>query len=194
MFGIKKKLVIAGVIAGMILFGSLLDNVCSTKKIANEDGTITTVYRRPVFNIPFIGKKPVRNLPIPDRDVDRIIKTENGNIIIIDNKGDIHGGKEVIIYKPPIIGLALRPGYSYVYMGKPYHCLSLDLLRIGRVYIGPDIGVGEWNFQEDLLIGVSGKLKLADIDILNFIKADFAILGGYDFNSKGMYFGVNVGF
>lgn len=169
-------------------------------------------YRPPIIKLPFTkDKAPVKEkfLPIPKKDVKTTIVIKDpgsgtGKVtIIIDKKGKIYKSTdtpedvkiEVTHWKPKLFEIKPRFSYVLAYRDQVYHCLSLNVLRVGKFYLGGEVGVSMSDYDFDgYLLGVSGKYHFMTLDFATGQKITaFAVLG-YDFLCKKAYVGIMLRF
>lgn len=202
----KKKYIIAGAIVLALLVLFVYQRSCQ-KPIAPpaiDKPLPEKPYRPPVIKIPFTkDKQPIKDkaLPIPAKDVDKSVHIETPTEkidIVIGKDGKIYPAKDVpdhvkiavIDWKESFMGLLLRPGYSYVFYGGEYHCFSLDMARVWKIRIGADIG---YDFTtKKVLVGVAGRIRLAEVRIANTIKVNIRFLAGWDFLQQKKYIGLGI--
>jgi hypothetical protein len=109
----------------------------------------------------------------------------------MDKKGAVYRTKDTpesvkIItteWKQPVVEIRPEFGFSMVWAGGIYNCLSVDLIRAWRIDAGVEIGI-EAAFN-DWLIGISGKYRITD---------NVKILAGRDFYGGRFYAGVQFSF
>lgn len=215
---IKKICIVAGVLSALFLATYFFISIqkCSDKpvqQVAKNENLITEeTYRPPIVKIPFTKspKQPIKDkdLPIPKKDVDKTIEITvppspkpKKIKIVIDKDGKIYKSKdtpkdikiEVTKWRPRLIDIKPRFGYSLVYQGQAYHCLTLDVLRIGKFYAGGEAGISMNNYDLDgYLLGLSGKYHCLTFDFFGGAKIyAFAALG-YNFLDKKIYAGVTL--
>jgi len=164
-------------------------------------------YRPPVIKTPITPDKPPiekKKLPIHPKTVKRTIeiKTETPEgqeiktILVVDKKDNFYtiadNKTEISIteWKPPIVAFDFRLGYSLVASNKVYHCLSLDYIRVWKIYLGSEIGVKVKDRQiDDYLIGLSLKYKTLEVKTYSL-----NLVAGYDFINSKPYVGLNLKF
>ena len=164
-------------------------------------------YRPPVIKTSVTPDKPPiekKKLPIHPKQVKRTIeiKTETPEgqeiktILVVDKKDNFYtiadNKTEISIteWKPPIAAFDFKFGYSLVASNKIYHCLSLDYVRVWKIYLGSEIGVKVKDRQiDDYLIGLSLKYKTLDIKTYSL-----NLVAGYDFINSKPYVGLNLKF
>lgn len=223
---IKRVCVAVGILSGLFfaiyLFVQIQkcgDSPQITQVDENEYLIQKKEYRLPVLDmkIPFVkkAKQPVadKDLPIPKKKIAKTIVVElpKGNdlnpskvTLVIDKKGKIYRSKDtpkdvkivVTEWKPKLINIGFSLGYTFVYKGKFYHCLSLDVLKIGRFHAGGEGGIHIANSSHkgSWLLGLSGKYHFASFDFIGGLNITTSAVVGWDFISKGIYGGVNLKF
>ena len=170
-------------------------------------------YREPIIKLPFQkNKQPVKqeDLPIPKEKVSKSISIaltgveKNKSIkfdLVVDKKGHLYETKNVpknvviktTIWKQKFISPGFRFGYTIAFSGGFYHCLSLDYLRIWKIYLGSEIGlkIGEGVLNE-LLIGLSLKYRFASLVFEGGSPIDVSLTTGFNFINYLPYGGLNV--
>jgi len=170
----------------------------------------TKVYRPPIIRIPFVRYKtpiPFDALPIPPEDIDRTItittigETPVEATLVVDRRGNVYKtinfpegvNVEVVEWEPPVFQVAPRFGYSLVYSGELYHCLSVDLIRLWRLQIGCEIGIQLAKISvSDALVGASLKYRFGTIELFG-AEGDIRALLGWNFINQKPYLGVSIG-
>lgn len=163
--------------------------------------TETEIYTRPVIRIPFTKPKlPIDPAisPVHPSRIDKTVVIESGPeesrqtvSLVIDKKGRVYKTKdtsddvEIVTtqWRQPVFEIKPRFGYSLVWAGDLFNCVSLDLVRIWRIHAGVEIGVQA--VFKDYLIGVSGKFRVTD---------NMKVLAGRDFYGSRFYAGVQFSF
>jgi len=120
---------------------------------------------------------------------------------VVDKKGHLYETKNVpknvviktTIWKQKFISPGFRFGYTIAFSGGFYHCLSLDYLRIWKIYLGSEIGlkIGEGVLNE-LLIGLSLKYRFASLVFESGSPIDVSLTTGFNFINYLPYGGLNV--
>lgn len=182
------------------------------EKLKNEYLVEKEKFTIPTVKLPFVkSKQPIKDedLPIPKKDVATTIKIVPNNLppgikmgevkLVIDKKGNVYRTKdtpdtvkiEVVEWKPKLISLDFNLGYSLVYNGETFHCLSLDVLRIWKLHFGGDIGI-HTNFEfKEFLAGPSVGIKFGEVKIFG-LKTELDLTFGKDFLNQKFYGGISL--
>lgn len=216
---IKKVIKLVGPFILVLLILAFLSRICGnraeqvspfTGDQKNPQQIPEETYTPPIVKIPFVtkDKQPVltKDLPIPKKDVVRTIHIDPTTIpqgrelvLVQDKHGDLYfpsttekGIKvKVVKWNNRPISFGFYIGYTFAYTGEAAHCLSLDLLRIRRFYIGPDLGLAKQGNQ--LLAGISVKWHTLNIvEPGSGTTLRLSVLAGYDFYTHKPYVGGNL--
>lgn len=182
------------------------------EKLKNEYIVEKKTYTPPPVKIPFVrDKQPIKSedLPIPKKEVATTIKIVPNDLppgikmgevkLIIDKKGNVYKAKdtpdnikiEVVDWKPKLISLNFDLGYSFVYNGESFHCLSLDILRVWIFHFGGEIGTHVNLEFKEFLAGPSVGVKIGEIKFLG-LKTNIDLTFGKDFLNQKFYGGINL--
>ncbi len=194
---------------GLLIFLIFTVRDCQVKKVypvTSEPALTEVIYRPPLVKLPFTkDKQPVSNadLPIPADMVDKTFEfsiapssTKTDFFLVLGKDGKIYGSYpdnvDIVItdWRKKLIRVTLRPAYSMVYTDEIYHCISIDLVSIGKFSIGVDAGAN--NDFSKYLAGVSARFRMADIEMFFKKKLGLVTLVGWDGFSQRMYFGLSL--
>jgi len=175
---------------------------------------VEKIYTPPIVKLPFTkDKQPIKDdmLPIPKESVLKTIgitvPAEKGEVkleLVVDKKGNVYKtkdfpeGVEVVVTKwqSKLIKFGITFSYSLActFKGSFFHCLSVDVVRVGNLSLGVDAGLGVGqSYISGYLVGLSGKYKLL---ALSSHKTNFTLSGlfGRDFLHERFYAGLNLRF
>jgi hypothetical protein len=215
MKNVSKVFKIIAIISAVLLLGSIVLQKRCDKPVPevaqNEYLLPAEKYTPPLVKIPLLtkDKPPVSkaNLPIPKKDVKTTIVVKNpipgarDITLVIDKEGKIYKSKdtpedakiEVTTWKPRLFDVKPRFGYSGVYSDQFYHCLSLDVIRIGKFYAGGEVGISLSGSDIDgYLLGLSGKYHFATLGFVGGGRIDVLATLGWNFLDKRAYAGISI--
>lgn len=204
-FIFAKKLWIFALILIVIISFIVHRNCIKQKQVETDVPYIQEkVYREPIVRLPFTkNRQPIKDsdLPIPKKDIDKIIVIEGGAKIVIDKKGKIYRSKDtpqdiridVTRWQPKFLDFETKFGYALIFSKETYHCISIDLFRIWKVHIGPEVGALNSRWEPKWFLGVSGKYRFGGLDLFG-LKANFLALAGWSFTEKNFYGGLSLKF
>jgi len=173
------------------------------------------IYTPPIVKLPFIkDKQPIKDdmLPISKENVSKTIgitmPAEKGEVkleLVVDKKGNVYKtkdfpeGVEVVVTKwqSKLIEFGITFSYSLActFKGSVFHCLSVDVVRIGNLLLGADAGLGvKQSYVSGYLVGLSGKYKLLVLGTPSETSKGVVLSGlfGRDFLEERFYVGLNI--
>jgi len=210
---IIKKIGKTSAIISVVLFAAifLFHDRCPDKPRKmipiQETAIEEEIYRPPIIKIPFITKdrQPIKDkdLPIPKKDIAKTIEIiqpkSKEAVVIIDKKGKIYKSKDtpkeveikVTTWKPRLFEVKPQVGFTgalTIYPLDLYPCLSLDILRIWKLYFGGDLGVKiERGRFTDVFYGIAARYMILP-------KNNIFATAGWEFKHKTIYIGLTLRF
>lgn len=186
---------------------------------ATQDSRIERKEYTPV-SIPIIKDKPPvkqENLPIPKEQVKTtiVVKTHTPEgtgpvtadvTLVIDKQDKVYLTKDSpqevkvtsVTWKPKVFELGHRFSYTFAYNFEgTYHCLSYNPVRIGKFYIGADLGMGTRDeVITGYMVGVSVKYPIFSIISApgESSRLDALVVLGRDFLGERIYVGFGFSF
>ena len=201
----KMTVIIIAVLAGLLLL-----KICVGRKSnqeieqpkKNEYVIEEKTWTKPIITIRGITKQPPvskKELPIPVKEVAKTIAVplpdDKDIVLVIDKKGDIYKTRNfpeevkpvVTEWKPSIFAIDKNMGFSLVYSGKAYFCLSINVFNISeRLYFGGDVGINIDKMPiKDWLLGVTARYRV-------WKERPAFLMGGWNFIKKEAYVGLSL--